>query len=89
LTGRCSSHGGGKRCEEVGCNKGAVGPTSWCIAHGGGRRCEEPGCSKVVRAQMVRCTLHGGGEKASNSTESPTDSAANTQAPVYYESIYI
>jgi hypothetical protein len=36
------AHGGGWRCTEEGCTKGAVGKTGKCKAHGGGPRC--PNC---------------------------------------------
>jgi len=57
------SHGGGKRCEEPGCGKGAIGSTSRCIAHGGGKRCEELGCDKSAQGLMSRCIRHGGGKR--------------------------
>ena len=39
---KCSSHGGGRRCDEAGCGSSALGATNKCCAHGGGRRC--PNC---------------------------------------------
>jgi hypothetical protein len=37
--GKCTAHGGGKRCVEEGCNAGDRGGGK-CIAHGGGKRCQ-------------------------------------------------
>ena len=42
-THRCTSHGGGRRCQEPSCEKGAMGGSGKCISHGGGRRCGESG----------------------------------------------
>ena len=42
---KCSAHGGGKRCQEDGCNSGARGTSDKCSAHGGGKRCQEDGCN--------------------------------------------
>jgi hypothetical protein len=48
------AHGGGRRCQHDGCEKGAVGGgTPFCIAHGGGRRCQHDACTKG--AQVQRC----------------------------------
>jgi hypothetical protein len=47
LTGACQAHGGGRRCQHLGCPKAAAGGgTQHCIAHGGGKRCQEEGCTK-------------------------------------------
>ena len=32
--GRCKGHGGGKKCEEPGCSKWAIGGGDFCRAHG-------------------------------------------------------
>jgi hypothetical protein len=60
---RCVAHGGGARCEELGCGKSAVGSTAHCAAHGGGARCEELGCSKSAVGSTPRCKAHGGGAR--------------------------
>ncbi len=61
ITGRCTQHGGGKRCQELGCDKGAkVGGR--CGAHGGGMRCQELGCDKGAQ-RGGRCRAHGGGPR--------------------------
>jgi hypothetical protein len=36
----CTAHGGGRRCQQEGCTKGARDTADFCIAHGGGRRCQ-------------------------------------------------
>lgn len=48
-SGKCTAHGGGRRCAEADCNKGAIGASGKCIAHGGGRRCTHPHCDKSVQ----------------------------------------
>ncbi|KAF8760517.1 hypothetical protein HU200_010142 [Digitaria exilis] len=68
---RCSSakicsqpaHGGGRRCEHLGCTKSAEGRTDFCIAHGGGRRCSNEGCKKAARGKSGLCIKHGGGKR--------------------------
>mmetsp|Transcript_40800 Transcript_40800/g.65533 ORF Transcript_40800/g.65533 Transcript_40800/m.65533 type:complete len:243 (-) Transcript_40800:559-1287(-) len=45
--GKCTTHGGGKRCSEKDCTTKAVGKSGFCTAHGGGRRCHEETCSKL------------------------------------------
>ena len=46
-TDYCRTHGGGKRCVQLGCAKAAAGGgTQHCKPHGGGRRCQSDGCSK-------------------------------------------
>ena len=37
--GRCTRHGGGRRCAVDGCESGAKGTTGLCTRHGGERRC--------------------------------------------------
>lgn len=61
-TKRCVSHGGGKRCDEPGCDKAArPGAIKKCKAHGGGRRCDHPeGCGKSAKFGG-KCIAHGGG----------------------------
>jgi hypothetical protein len=48
-TPHCKAHGGGKRCQEADCTKGAEGDTGHCSAHGGGKRCQEADCTKGAR----------------------------------------
>ena len=59
-TNYCKAHGGGKRCREPGCTKGAEGSTNYCVAHGGGRRCQEPGCTKSAQGSTDYCKAHDG-----------------------------
>ena len=40
-TNKCFAHGGGKKCNELGCHSSAQGKTDKCVAHGGGKRCNE------------------------------------------------
>jgi hypothetical protein len=59
-TGACIAHGGGRRCQHLGCPKGAAtGGTQHCQAHGGGKRCQKQGCSKAVAKARgsTLCTL--------------------------------
>ncbi|KAL4283476.1 hypothetical protein GQ457_16G026110 [Hibiscus cannabinus] len=65
-TGRCISHGGGRRCQKPGCHKGAEGRTVYCKAHGGGRRCEFLGCTKSAEGRTDFCIAHGGGRRCSH-----------------------
>ncbi|GKA96954.1 hypothetical protein Tco_0824848 [Tanacetum coccineum] len=55
----CKAHGGGSRCQYLGCTKSAEGRTKHCIAHGGGRRCgHESGCTKAARGKSgLKLTL--------------------------------
>ncbi|KAM2938430.1 hypothetical protein FF1_038220 [Malus domestica] len=64
-SGRCISHGGGRRCQRSGCHKGAEGRTVYCKAHGGGRRCEFLGCTKSAEGRTDFCIAHGGGRRCS------------------------
>ena len=64
-SGRCISHGGGRRCQRAGCPKGAEGRTVYCKAHGGGRRCEHLGCTKSAEGRTDFCIAHGGGRRCS------------------------
>ncbi|KAK4844097.1 hypothetical protein QYF36_016430 [Acer negundo] len=65
-SGRCISHGGGRRCQKHGCHKGAEGRTVYCKAHGGGRRCEYLGCTKSAEGRTDYCIAHGGGRRCSH-----------------------
>ncbi|CAL9232844.1 unnamed protein product [Arabidopsis halleri] len=68
-SGRCISHGGGRRCQKPGCQKGAEGKTEYCKAHGGGRRCEYLGCTKSAKSAEGStdfCVAHGGGRRCSH-----------------------
>lgn len=65
-SGRCISHGGGRRCQKPGCHKGAEGRTVYCKAHGGGRRCEYLGCTKSAEGRTDYCIAHGGGRRCSH-----------------------
>ncbi|XP_010055803.3 uncharacterized protein LOC104443942 [Eucalyptus grandis] len=65
-SGRCISHGGGRRCQRPGCPKGAEGRTVFCKAHGGGRRCESLGCTKSAEGRTDYCIAHGGGRRCSH-----------------------
>ncbi|KAK9927074.1 hypothetical protein M0R45_024276 [Rubus argutus] len=65
-SGRCISHGGGRRCQRAGCHKGAEGRTVYCKAHGGGRRCEFLGCTKSAEGRTDFCIAHGGGRRCSH-----------------------
>lgn len=65
-SGRCISHGGGRRCQKPGCHKGAEGRTVYCKAHGGGRRCEFLGCTKSAEGRTDYCIAHGGGRRCSH-----------------------
>ncbi|XP_022996316.1 uncharacterized protein LOC111491580 [Cucurbita maxima] len=62
-SGRCISHGGGRRCQKPGCHKGAEGRTVYCKAHGGGRRCQHLGCTKSAEGRTDHCIAHGGGRR--------------------------
>ncbi len=59
----CGQHGGGKRCHEPKCTKGAVGATDYCNAHMGGRRCDELECMKSARSGSDYCVAHKGGKR--------------------------
>ncbi|XP_061341144.1 uncharacterized protein LOC133287533 [Gastrolobium bilobum] len=65
-SGRCISHGGGRRCQKHDCHKGAEGRTVYCKAHGGGRRCEYLGCTKSAEGRTDFCIAHGGGQRCSH-----------------------
>jgi hypothetical protein len=64
VTALCRAHGGGKRCRDPDCNKGAKGATLFCVTHGGGKRCLYPaGCTKGAEAATSFCCAHGGGKR--------------------------
>jgi hypothetical protein len=62
----CIGHGGGRRCQQLGCPKSAVRGTPHCIAHGGGKRCEREGCSKSAQPGTCHCKAHGGGTRCAH-----------------------
>lgn len=67
-----------KRCNFVGCTKGARGSTGLCISHGGGQRCQKPGCNKGAESRTAYCKAHGGGRRCqqlgcTKSAEGKTD----------------
>ena len=61
--GCCTKCGGGPRCTELGCNKGAqgskrgTGKVGKCIRHGGGDRCEQE-CCKLQNPPLVVTYYH-------------------------------
>ncbi|KAF1316751.1 hypothetical protein FI667_g15241, partial [Globisporangium splendens] len=57
--GFCKAHGGGKRCNQLGCMLSDQGG-GFCIRHGGGKRCEVEGCLKSAQSRRF-CKAHGGG----------------------------
>ena len=61
----CTAHGGGNRCIQEGCKKGAcAGKVQMCSDHGGGKRCIQEGCNKGACAGKVQmCIAHGGGNR--------------------------
>ncbi|KAG6389705.1 hypothetical protein SASPL_151178 [Salvia splendens] len=65
-SGLCIAHGGGRRCQKAGCQKGAEGKTVFCKAHGGGRRCQHLGCTKSAEGRTDHCIRHGGGRRCSH-----------------------
>ena len=64
IIGLCIKHGGGKKCQTEGCNKGAQ-RGGFCRAHGGGSKCTFPGCTKVD-AGGGKCRAHGGGRRCTH-----------------------
>ncbi|KAJ0078196.1 hypothetical protein Patl1_36996 [Pistacia atlantica] len=67
-----------KRCEFVGCTKGARGASGLCIGHGGGQRCQKLGCNKGAESRTAFCKAHGGGRRCQHlgctkSAEGKTD----------------
>jgi hypothetical protein len=63
-TEHCALHGGGRRCQHLGCPKAAatVG-TQHCVLHGGGKRCQHDGCLKsAAGGGTLHCKAHGGGK---------------------------
>ncbi|CAI9762455.1 unnamed protein product [Fraxinus pennsylvanica] len=64
-SGLCIAHGGGRRCQRAGCQKGAEGKT-FCKAHGGGRRCQYLGCTKSAEGRTDYCIGHGGGRRCTH-----------------------
>jgi hypothetical protein len=58
----CLKHGGGYRCQYVGCSRSAYS-TKYCSKHGGGPRCQSPGCTKGAISNSTFCRRHGGGPR--------------------------
>ncbi|XP_018470736.2 probable WRKY transcription factor 19 [Raphanus sativus] len=52
-----------KKCNFMGCVKGARGGSGLCISHGGGQRCQKPGCTKRAERKRDHCISHGGGRR--------------------------
>ncbi|KAJ0233905.1 hypothetical protein HA466_0279180 [Hirschfeldia incana] len=52
-----------KKCNFMGCVKGARGGSGLCISHGGGQRCQKPGCNKGAESKTTFCKTHGGGKR--------------------------
>ncbi|CAE5962221.1 unnamed protein product [Arabidopsis arenosa] len=93
-SGRCISHGGGRRCQKHGCHKGAE-------AHGGGKRCawgqpetEYAGqsssgpCTSFARGKTGLCALHNslvhdnrvhGGMTITSESQEPRVSSSETE----------
>ena len=63
--GYCAYHGGGRRCNEHGCNAFVCGLALKCFKHGPKFvGCQATGCSKhVMPGSTTRCMLHNGGSK--------------------------
>lgn len=57
----CVHHGGGRRCDVLGCNKLAINKYERCIDHRFGNKCFEPGCSNYSIGRSRKCRRHGGG----------------------------
>jgi len=57
--GKCTTHGGGRRCDKLGCDK-LSRKGGRCIAHGGGVRCTELGCNNSSQGRNGKCNTHGG-----------------------------
>ena len=58
--------GGGKRCDEEGCNlQRAAGASGMCWLHGNTGKCQEPGCDKKSQGTSDKCISHGGGRRCS------------------------
>ena len=60
-TEKCKRHGGGFRCNELGCQSSAQIKDGKCNRHGGGIRCNEPECKASARYKSDKCKRHGGG----------------------------
>ena len=58
-TDYCIRHGGGPRCIEPNCIRGARKQNGCCIKHGGGRRCIEPKCNFGAYRSTNYCLGHG------------------------------
>jgi hypothetical protein len=64
---KCVQHGGGIRCIEPNCKRGAAdAQTIKCKAHGGGKRCIEPKCTFSAAPTSNKCKTHGGGYRCPN-----------------------
>jgi hypothetical protein len=53
----CRSHGGGRRCQHVGCSRSAQSRSVFCWAHSGGQRCEVAGCRRSRKPKRF-CVDH-------------------------------
>lgn len=67
-----------RKCEHVGCMKGARGASGLCIGHGGGQRCQKLRCNKGAESRTAFCKAHGGGRRCQHlgctkSAEGKTD----------------
>jgi hypothetical protein len=70
----------GRRCQEEGCSKWAIGGgTPHCVAHGGGKRCQKAGCSKAARGDTRHCKAHGSGRRCQHEGCPKAAQAGGTQ----------
>ena len=55
---RCKAHGGGRRCRNLNCKKGAQSGTFFCCRHLHNTACQFPNCGVVVRRGGAFCGKH-------------------------------
>ncbi|CAH0479882.1 unnamed protein product [Peronospora belbahrii] len=75
--GLCRGHGGGRRCQHMGCCKGAQSRSDFCWAHGGGQRCQVKGCMRSRKSKLY-CVAHLNWENSASTLPAPTHSQYET-----------
>lgn len=75
-------HGGGKRCKEENCKKGARGLSGRCQSHGGGIKCLAEDCTKPGREATKLCREHEQVQLHSLLEAHPSQTEAEIQAEI-------
>ena len=60
--GKCRKHGGGTRCQVIGCDRSSQGGGKCRVHADNGSRCQVEGCETLSQSGG-KCIKHGGGRR--------------------------